>query len=649
MFDEFDIGELAAKPAELEELLARNRAAIENLIAMPNKTFTNFARALAELDEKIARFMTPLTIAQCAENSPETQAAYEAVLPLLSEYETNLAQNLRLFSAYKEILAGDLTLTNAQKRTLEYAILDFELEGAALGDIEKSRIKEINSRLAEIDNAFSQNLLDATKNYSRSVDRSDLAGVMASDLSAFEDENGGYKLFLLPHAFISFMSYGENRELREALYRAHCTRAPENEAIAAEMLSLKDEKSKLVGFAHYADYSTKTKMAGNAKSAIDFVQKLIEGALPQARREIAELREFARSQGFEGELAAYDFAFWSKKQEIAKYQIDEDEYKNYFETFNVLAGLFEFLKQLFGAEFRETAAKTWNENARAYDLLIAGEVKARLYVDLFERKTKRGGAWMDNWQTRFVAVDGAVNLPSAYICCNFPSPTANAPSLLRHDDVVTLFHEMGHAIHHLFSRVDERDASGVNGVEWDAVEFPSQWLENFAYEPKVLRLFARHRTSGEAITDEMILRLNAAKNYNSALAMLRQCEFSLFDLLIHQAPLSAAEIQAALDRARETTALIRPPAYNKFQNGFSHIFGGGYSAGYYSYKWAEVLSADAYFAFADRGVFDDGLAARFMTAVLSAGGSRSSAENFRDFLGRDPNPSALLRLCGIES
>ncbi|MDR1450973.1 MAG: M3 family metallopeptidase [Helicobacteraceae bacterium] len=648
MFETFNVGDLAAKPRELQSMLAENEAIIERLIAEENKTFRSFVRSIAELDEKLARFMTPICILQYAQNCDQTQEAYSAMLPLLSDYETRLAQDTRLLKAYRDILSSDPTLDATQKKLLEDAILDFVLEGAELDPSSKARIAAINARLADSGNLFSQNLLEATKAYEKEVTQADLDGVLPSDLEAFRAEDGKWKLSLLPHCYAAYMTYGQNRALREELYRAYVTRAPQNEAILEETLKLKDEKAKLLNMRCYADYSLTTKMAPSAEAAIDFITELIEKAAPQARRELDELKAFAKANGFEGELQSYDVSFWSKKLEKAKFDLNEELYKPYFEASRVLNGLFVFLTRLFGVSFQEVKTPVWNERVSVFDLAADSETFGRLYVDLFERKSKRGGAWMDAYQTRMRRADNQAESASAYICCNFPAPSEKMPSLLRHDDVVTLFHEAGHAIHHLFSRVDERDLSGVGGVEWDAVEFPSQWLENFAYESRVLELFASHCQTDEKLPRGMIKRLIDAKNFQSALAMLRQCEFALFDLKVHSGAYTAREIQAALDEIRETTSLIKPPKYNKFQNGFSHIFGGGYSAGYYSYKWAEVLSADAYLAFAKRDVFDRALAERFVNSVLSAGGSRKAMESFTDFMGRGPDADALLSLNAIE-
>lgn len=645
-FDSFESLDLINAPKNLESLLANNVKTLETMIADKNHTYESFVAKKDLLDEELTRFFTPVAILQYTKNSDATQEAYSQMLPMLTEYSTKISQDERIYQIYKTILNNESDLTDAQKMVLKQAILDFELEGAGLEKSKKDRIKEINIALSELDNQFSQNLLDATKKYKLLLtDPKDVEGIPASELEQLKVE-GGWQLSLLPHIFQAYMSYGTNRSIRETLYKEYVTRAPENEALIEQILQLRDEKAKILGIANYAELSVKTKMAPSAKAVEKFVLDLIEKSRGVAEKELEELKKFARSDGFNEELNSYDTAFYSKKLERSKFDLDEEEYKPYFEATSVTEGLFSFLTKLFGVEFKKVEAKVWDKSVVAYDLARSGTTFARLYADLYAREEKRGGAWMDNWQTRMRS-NANTTLASAYIACNFPPPTANQPSLLKHDDVVTLFHEMGHAIHHLFSQVDERPVSGIGGVEWDAVEFPSQWLENFAYEKEVLKIFAKHYKSGEVLPDEMIDKLVAAKNFLSAMALLRQSEFALFDILIHQGVKSSKEVQEILDEVRKKTSLIKPPSYNKFQNGFSHIFSGGYAAGYYSYKWAEVLSADAFYAFVDNGIFNIETSKRFLKEVLSAGGSRTANENFVAFMKREPDNNALLRLSGI--
>jgi oligopeptidase A len=438
------------------------------------------------------------------------------------------------------------------------------------------------------------------------------------------------------------MTYGPNRKIREAIYRAYVTRAPENAEIIDEMLALRQESAQLLGFETYADYSLATKMAKDTDTVMRFLETLADASLPQARRELETLRAFAGI-----DLQSYDTAYYADRLKRARYDIDEEAYRPYFEQNAVVEGLFELLHRLFGVSVRPAeGVKLWHEKASAYDFYVDDTLRARLYLDLEARPSKRGGAWMHNWQSHCTDEAGREHLASAFVVCNFPPSSETNPSLLRHDDIVTLFHEMGHAVHHLLSTVNENGVSGVGGVEWDAVEFPSQFLENFAYEPQVLKRFAKHHETGEPITDLMLDRLVAAKNFQSALAMLRQLEFARFDFEIHMR--MRPDVQKVLDEVRERTALLKPPAYNRFQNGFAHIFGGGYAAGYYSYKWAEVLSADAFFAIVDQGLFDTKIGRDYLDIVLARGGSESMRVLFYKLMGREPDPKSLLRLSGIE-
>lgn len=645
-FDSFDTIDLINAPKNLQDLIDKCSQKLESLIAAAPHTYASFVKEKDLIDEEIARFFTPVAILQHTKNSDKTQEAYSKIIPMLTEFATKVGQDERIYKIYKDLQFTDLT--DSQKMVLDQAILDFELEGAMLAQDKKDEIKQINIELSELDNQFSQNLLNATKAFKLTLtDPKDVEGIPPSELEAIKSENG-WQLSLLPHIYQAYMSYGGNRSIREQLYKAYVTRAPENEDLIEKILLLRDKKAKLLGFGNYAELSIKTKMAPSAISVENFITDLIQKSTRQAKDELAELKEFAKQSGFDDEMASYDIAYFSKKLEKSKFNLDEEEYKPYFESNSVVEGLFKFLSELFGIEFKKVEAKVWDESVVAYDLLRGGKTFARLYADLFAREEKRGGAWMDNWQTRMKHND-TTTMPSAYIACNFPPPTANQPSLLKHDDVVTLFHEMGHAIHHLFSQVDERPVSGISGVEWDAVEFPSQWLENFAYEREVLKIFAKHYKTKERLPDIMINRLIVAKNFLSALALLRQSEFALFDIRIHKGITSKNEVQATLDEVRKDTSLIVPPSYNKFQNGFSHIFSGGYAAGYYSYKWAEVLSADAFYKFVDSKIFNVQVANSFAKEVLSNGGSRSAMDNFVAFMKREPDSNALLRLSGIAS
>jgi oligopeptidase A len=635
---------------DLKHRLDEGRAQIEQLLAVEEKTYANFVKPFEMLDERLEHFFTPMSHLHSVNNSDKTQEVYTAVLPLLTEYGTEVSQNLEIYNAFKAIKQNQYDLlTPEQQRVVDLNLQGFELSGAHLDEASKKRLAEINLRKSDLSNRFSQNLLDATNAFEYIVtDPADVEGLPRSDrdAAAFETDDGktAWKFTLQMPSYIAYMTYGPNREIREALYKAYTTRAPENAEIIDETLSLRRETARLLGFETFAERSLATKMAKDPETVLAFLGELAAASMRQGQRELSELRSFAATD----ELESFDTAYYAERLKKARYDIDEEEYRPYFEQNSVVEGLFEFLHRLFGISIRPAeGVALWDKTATAHDIYVDEKLRARLYLDLEARPSKRGGAWMHNWQSHCIDEHGEEQLASAFIVCNFPPASETAPSLLRHDDVVTLFHETGHAIHHLLSTVDENGVSGVNGVEWDAVEFPSQFLENFAYEPQVLKLFAKHHETGEIISDVMIDKLVRAKNFQSAMAMLRQLEFALFDFTLHME--EAPDVQKTLDAVRERTALLKPPSYNKFQNGFSHIFAGGYAAGYYSYKWAEVLSADAFFAIVDQGVFDTAIGRDYLDVILGRGGSESMRILFYKLMEREPEPRSLLRLSGIEA
>ena len=634
---------------DLSALIEINHKTIADLLAIPNKTYANFVRPFDLMEEDMELLFTPLSHINAVKNSEESQKVYADALPILTDYSTFIGQNLAIYEAFKVIKENEYdTLNTEERRILDLNILHFELAGAHLDDASKQRLSEINLRKSTLTNDFSQNVLDATNAYEKIItDAADVEGIPESDLENARFEEDGvskYRFTLQMPSYIAYMTYGPNRSIREELYRAYTTRAPQNGAIIDELMALRQESAQLLGFENYAEYSLASKMAPSTESVLGFLNSLVEASRKQGMRELEELRAIAPGI----DLQSYDTAYYGEILKKAQYDIDEEEYRPYFEQRSVMNGMFTFLNELFGIRFEEIELSLWDDKASAYDVYEEDELMARVYFDLEARKNKRGGAWMNNFQTHHCDTAGCTHLSSAFVVCNFPPSSETSPSLLRHDDVVTLFHEMGHTLHHLLSKVKEHGVSGVNGVEWDAVEFPSQFLENFAYEPKVLKLFAKHHETGEILSDEMIAKLIRAKNFQSGMFMLRQVEFSLFDFELHSKLYQGDEIQNLLNSVRAKTALIRPPEYNKFQNGFSHIFSGGYSAGYYSYKWAEVLSADAYYAIVDEGVFGSELARKYKDVVLAKGGSQSMQELFVEMMGRECESKNLLRLSGIE-
>jgi len=633
--------------SELTAKLDHNRKTLIQLLDIKEKTYQNFVKPFEMMDERLDQFFTPLSHLNSVNNSETTQKVYAEALPPLTEYGTEVGQNLAIYEAFKIIKEREYsTLNQEQKRVVDLNIQGFELSGAHLDLGPKERLKAINLRKSELTNDFSQNLLDATNAYELIIeDAKDVEGLPQSDIEAAKMEKDGetvYRFTLQMPSYIAYMTYGPSRHYREELYKAYTTRAPQNAAIIDELLALKMEMAQILGFKSYAEYSIATKMAPTTQSVIDFLEELAINAHEQGQRELSVLEKMSDTP-----LQSFDTAYYSEILKKEQYDIDEEAYRPYFEQNSVVEGMFIFLHKLFGISFRAVNETLWDEKATAYDLYVDDVLRARLYLDLEARESKRGGAWMHNWQSHCRDENGHEQLASAFIVCNFPASSEENPSLLRHDDVVTLFHEMGHALHHMLSSVDENGVSGVNGVEWDAVEFPSQFLENFAYEPEVLKLFAKHYETNEVLSDLMIEKLVRAKNFQSAMGMLRQLEFSLFDFKLHLSLYQGEEVQHLLDRIREKTALIKPPSYNKFQNGFAHIFAGGYAAGYYSYKWAEVLSADAFFAIVDQGIFDTKLGKDYLNIILSKGGSSSMQTLFEALMGRAPKTESLLRLNGI--
>jgi oligopeptidase A len=650
MFHTFDPTILDGAVEKLDMLLNQHREKIQALIAIEDKTYNNFVKPFILLDEELELFFTPISHLNSVDNSETSQQVYADCLPLLSLYSTEIGQNLDLFNAFKAI--DQTTLITQERKVLEDILHDFELSGAALDNEKKERLKAINLRKSELSNDFSQNVLDATNAYELIIDNdADVMGIPQTDLDNAHFEEDGktkYRFTLQMPSYIAYMTYGPNRELRETLYKAYTTRAPENSDVISEILRLKDEASKILGFNNYAERSLATKMAPNTQSVLDFLNNLATASRPQGEKELETLTLLAQEDDID-ELQSFDVAYYSEQLKKRDYAIDEEAYRPYFEQHQVVSGLFNFLELLFHISFKKADTQLWNDHTSAYDIIENDHVIARIFLDLEARKSKRGGAWMHNWQSHHTDENGNENLASAFVVCNFPPKNENTPSLLRHDDVVTLFHEMGHAIHHLLSRVNENAVSGVNGVEWDAVEFPSQFLENFAYEREVLKLFAKHYETGEVLPDNMIDKLEHAKNFQSALGMLRQLEFALFDFELHLSLHQGDEVQTCLDDVRKRVSLLPPPSYNKFQHGFNHIFGGGYAAGYYSYKWAEVLSADAFFYFVDNGIFDKNIASRYREIVLGMGSSQSMGILFEEFMERPLDTQALLRLSGIHA
>ena len=653
----------------IEELLAENRTAIEALVARAEDeapSWESLASPLESLNDRLARAWSPVSHLNGTMNSPELREAYQACLGKLSEYSTWLGQHEGLFRAWQALKEGPAwaSLDEGQRRTVDNTLRDFRLAGVDLPAEKKQRYGEIKSRLSELGNTFSNQLLDATQAWHLDLaDESRLAGLPESALAALRANaeakgQSGYRITLDFPSFFPVMTYAEDRELRREVYTAFVTRASDqgphagqydNAPIMEETLALRRELAELLGFATYADYSLTTKMADSPAQALEFLEDLAARALPQAREEYAELETYARDQLGMTDLAPWDVGFASENLREALHAISQEQLRPYFPAPRVVDGLFQVVERLFNVTFEEDdQAPRYHKDVRFFRILEQGAPIAGFYLDLYAREGKRGGAWMDECRVRRLEGD-ELQMPVAYLTCNFTRPVGERPALLTHDEVTTLFHEFGHGLHHMLTRQTVADISGINGVAWDAVELPSQFMENYCWEREGLDLIAGHVDSGEPLPGELLEKLQAAKNFESAMGMVRQLEFSIFDLRLHHelAAPTSAEIQALLDGVRDAMSVVPRADFNRFQNGFGHIFAGGYAAGYYSYKWAEVLSADAWSAFEEAGIFDPETGRRFRTEILEQGGARDAADLFRAFRGREPSVEPLLRHSGI--
>ncbi|MEA1879897.1 MAG: M3 family metallopeptidase [Campylobacterota bacterium] len=649
MFQNFHIDNLENFPKELDTLLNQQRTIIDTITTSPETSYDKVRKPLQDLDEALGLFFTPLSHLNSVMNSEETQKAYEASLPLLSKFGSEIAQNEALFKKIEQIKAN----TPESKTVVAHDIRDFVLSGVNLPTQEKKRMEEISLKLSELSNNFSQNLLNATNDFELIMeDAKDVEGLPQTDIDAAKVEVEGktvYKFTLQIPSYLAYMTYGPNREHRKTISKAYATRAPKNAETIDQILALKNEKSKLLGFTSYAHYALETRDATKEEDVISFLNDLADAALPQAKNELSELKAFARKTDNIEDLAGYDLAYYSEKLKKEKFDFDDAMTKPYFEQSKVLDGLLDIVSELFSVTFKPADVPTWHTCVKPFDIFDNGKLSGRIYFDLEARKEKRGGAWMNDWETHYVDADGNKHLASAFIVCNFSPTTDKTPSLLRHDDVVTLFHEMGHAIHHLFGTCQERSVSGINGVAWDVVEFPSQFLENFAYEAAILKRFGFHYETKEPISAALMAKIKETKNYQAALGILRQVEFSLFDFTLHQDLYQGDEVQSLLDNIRKKTALLQTPSYNKFQHGFAHIFAGGYAAGYYSYKWAEVLSADAFFECIDpKDGFNQEKAKGYKEYILANGGAKEMSTLYQEWLGRKADVKSLIKLYDLD-
>jgi len=649
----------------IDHLLEENRALISRLLNEDSQpTWEGFVVPMEDANERLSRAWGPVGHLNAVMNSPELREVYNATLPKITQYYAELGQNLALFKRFKALQESSefAGLNQARKKIIENELRDFRLGGAELPDDKKARYLAIQERLAELSSRFSDNLLDATNDFELLIEnREDLNGLpddvlQAANEVAKEKGKAGWMFTLKAPSYMPVMQFADNRDLREKMYRAYATRASEfgkqewdNTALMEEIVKLRGEEARLLGFTNYGELSLESKMANSPQQVVEFMRELSRRARPFAEKDLIELREFAGNKLGINELQSWDVGYASEKLRERRYAFSEQEVKQYFPEDTVLEGMFKLVEKLYGLKIEQTSAPVWHKDVRFFDIKNSQQqLVGQFYLDLYARNSKRGGAWMDDAITRRRLKSG-IQTPVAYLNCNFSAPVGGKPAVFTHDEVITLFHEFGHGLHHLLTEVEDLSVSGINGVEWDAVELPSQFMENFCWEWDVVGGLTRHIESGEKLPRNLFDKMLAAKNFQSGLQTLRQIEFALFDMLMHSnfEAGGGKSILELLDEVRTEVAVMIPPAYHRFPHSFSHIFAGGYAAGYYSYKWAEVLSADAYSLFEENGVLNPDIGARFRSEILARGGSRGAMESFAAFRGREPSMDALLRHSGL--
>lgn len=656
----------------MDALLAESEAALEKVTGPDVPADYDALSLLLDVPtERMGRAWGAVGHLNSVADTPELRAAFNENLPRLTEFYTRLGSDERLYAKYKAVnqadqsAAADHKLPPARRRALDNALRGFVLGGAELQGAAKQRFAEIQELQAAKSQAFSEHVMDSTDAFSHFASTDELAGVpddvQAATRAAAEAEGKpGHKLTLHMPCYLPVMQYATNRALRETMYRAYATRASEfgpaerdNSTLMQEIVALRQEEAQLLGYANFAEVSLVPKMAQSPQQVMDFLRDLAKRARPYAEKDMAELREFARTECGLSDLQAWDIAFVSEKLKEARYAFSDQEVKQYFTEPTVLKGLFGLIEKLFDVRITPDTAPVWHETVRFFRIERAGQLVGQFYLDPYARPGKRPGAWMDDVRGRWTRPDNhATQTPVAHLVCNYARGVGDKPALLTHDDVTTLFHEFGHGLHHMLTQVDDIGVAGISGVEWDAVELPSQFMENFCWEWDVVQQLTSHVDTGAHLPRELFDKMVAAKNFQSGMQTARQIEFSLFDMRLHAEPGAQADVQKVIDEVRQEVAVNIPPAFNRFQHSFSHIFAGGYAAGYYSYKWAEVLSADAYAAFEEAatpqtGVLNPEVGRRYREAILEAGGSRSAMDNFKAFRGREPQIDALLRHQGM--
>lgn len=651
---------------KLDELLQNNLNKIDELLAdQPSFNWDNLMHPLEDMDDQLERFWSPLAHLHAVVNSKSLRTCYQACLPKLSAYDAMVGHNQKLYKAIQSIDQNQLN--SAQQKIVVDSLRDFELAGVGLSADKQHRFEAIQTRLSDLSNQFDNHVLDAGQAFNlHIIEEQQLKGLpehaMQTAKELAQEKNlDGWMLNLEFPCYVAVVTYADDRTLREKFYHAYVTRASDkgphaglydNTAIIDEMLALRHEKAQLLGYKNYAELSLATKMAESTDHVIEFLVKLADRGRSQAIREFKSLQAFAQDELGITDLAPWDIAYTSEKMRKAQYDLSQEDLRPYFPQDTVMQGLFSIVNRLYGMHMEEVpGVKAWHADVKCYKVIDeSNQVRGYVYVDLYARQHKRGGAWMDSFQSRRLLPDGQLQLPIATLTCNFAKPASNKMATLSHDEVLTLFHEFGHCLHHLLTRVDYHGVSGINGVEWDAVELPSQFFENWCWEKSALELLTRHVDTNQPLPEDLFNKLLAAKNFQSAMAMMRQLEFSLFDFRIHQefAANQPDHVAATLAEVRRQTTVLPIADYNRFQHSFSHIFAGGYAAGYYSYKWAEVLSSDAFSRFEEEGIFNETTGRNFLRDILEVGGSKKAKEAFIAFRGRDAKIDALLLHNGIE-
>ncbi|MGB5597492.1 MAG: M3 family metallopeptidase [Thiothrix litoralis] len=651
----------------LDVVLRDNRAWLAKVLDSTTNSFTwnTLVAPLNETSNRLERMWSPVSHLNAVANTDALRKEYNANLSRLSDYHTELGQNAGLYQAIETIRSDEAGLDAAQQKSLDDSLLGFKLSGVALPAEQKERFRAISQEQSQLTSRFSDNVLDATNAWTKQIlDVNALAGLPDSALemaaqTAKQRDMEGWVITLQFPSYFPIMTYADNRELRAEVYRAYTTRASElganadwdNTQVMRDILRLRQEEAALLGYTNYAELSLATKMAESPQQVLDFIDDLAHKAKPFAETEFAEVQAFAREQLGLEDVQAWDVGYVSEKMKQARFDFSEEDLKPYFPADRVISGLFTLVQKLFGVRIEQQAGHIdlWHRDARFYLVYDRTDtVQACFYLDLYARQHKRGGAWMSDFCGRFLRADG-LQIPVAFMTCNSSAPVGDKPALFTHDEVVTLFHEFGHGLHHMLTQVDYPDVAGINGVEWDAVELPSQFMENWCWERSVLDMIAAHWQTGEALPEALFQKMQASRHFQTAMATVRQLEFSLFDMRLHLDPQAAepGRLEVIRQEVLEQVAVIKPPAFNRMPNSFSHVFAGGYAAGYYSYKWAEVLSADAFARFEEEGLFDAGVGAAFLQEVLQVGGSRKAMESFVAFRGRKPEVDALLRHSGL--